>query len=76
MANSALPSLLLRMIDLEIWGEYLEAMRQLETSVRLTAFWTRETALFTKECADQAEISADAGLNYLSSLSMKEMVEV
>jgi len=28
----------------DLWAEYLDKMRQLEMAVRLTAFYTRETA--------------------------------
>ena len=38
------------------WAEYLEAMRRLETQVKLVAWHTKECARHTEEVANQVDV--------------------
>ena len=37
------------------WADYLDKLRQLESEVKLVAFWTNETVKATMETIEQAE---------------------
>ena len=43
------------MVDDNHWTDYLDKLRQLESEVKLVAFWTNETVKATMETIEQAE---------------------
>jgi len=58
------------MVD-DLWLDYLEKLRRLEKAIRLTAFWTNETARATRECAEQTDIVVSNVRKYLDTLEEK-----
>ena len=53
------------MID-DLWADYLNALRRLVVAVKLTAFWTEETAKATRETAYYTEETARNVREYLA----------
>jgi len=53
------------MADNNHWEDYLDKLRQLESEVKLTAFWTNETVKATEEVCRQAEIVVKNVREYL-----------
>jgi len=53
------------MADNNPWADYLDKMRQLESEVKLVAFWTNETVKATEEVCRQAEIVVKNVREYL-----------
>lgn len=50
----------------DTWDKYLESLKRLEAAVKLTVFWTRETAKLTRETCDQADIVVKGSKKFIN----------
>ncbi len=56
----------------EIWADYLMKLRRLEEAVKLTAYWTKETARATRETVYYSEVVIDNVNEFLNKRKVPE----